>query len=184
MATTAKKTAKKTARKKTAAKRTTAAATQPVQPAEREPKALLEDAGYAAAGLAHDVVELARALPTRLEAVRAEDLRGRVAKDVEARLAQLTTLIDKKAAEGRKVTADVRRDARVARLLEQTGTTRSQVKAAVTSVRKTADVTVAAGRNAGRRQAELAASQLKAAATSLRRSGETVVDAAAETTQD
>lgn len=194
MATTAKKTAKKTARK-TTAKRTTAktatqrtaskttatraTATPPVT--DRDPKVLFEDAGYAAAGLAHDVVELARALPGRLEAVRAEDLRARVNKDVEGLLAQLTTLLDKKAAEGRKVAADVRKDARVARLLEQTGNTRSQVKSAVTSVRKTADVTVAAGRSAGRKQAEVAASQLKGAATSLRRSGEAVADAAVDT---
>jgi len=191
MATTAKKTAKKTARKtaakrttaKTAAKRTTAASRTPATPqvTERDPKVLLEDAGYAAAGLAHDVVELARTLPGRLEAVRAEDLRARVNKDVEGLLAQLTTLLDKKAAEGRKVAADVRKDARVARLLDQTGNTRSQVKAAVTSVRKTADVTVAAGRSAGRKQAEVAATQLKGATTSLRRSGQVVGDIAADT---
>jgi len=195
MATTAKKTAKKTARKSTNAKRTTAkTATKRTaakttasrtakapQATARDPKVRFEDAGYAAAGLAHDVVELARALPGRLGSVRAEDLRARVDKDVEGLVAQLTTLLDKKATEGRKVAADVRNDARVARLLEQTGNTRSQVKAAVTSVRKTADVTVAAGRSAGRKQAEVAATQLKGATTSLRRSGQVVGDTAADT---
>ncbi|MFA9445527.1 hypothetical protein [Egicoccus sp. AB-alg6-2] len=186
--TTAKKTAKKTARKKTTtttAKRSaTKAAPKKTVLTAREPKVVLEDAGYAAAGLAHDVVELARALPTRLESVRAEDLRDRVAKDVEGLLGQLTSLLDKKAAEGRKVAADVRSDARVKRILDQTGNTRSQVKAAVTSVRKTADVSVVAGRTAGRKQAGNATSQVKAAVTSLRRSGATVADAAVETLQD
>lgn len=186
--TTAKKTAKKTSKKtatRTSAKRTTTRpAPKKVAITEREPKVVFEDAGYAAAGLAHDVVEIARSLPARLESLRAEDLRGRVGKDVEALLTQVTALLDKKAAEGRKLTRDVRKDARVKRILEQTGNTRSQVKAAVTSVRKTADVSVAAGRTAGRKQATNASSQVKAAVTSLRRSGATVADAAAETVTD
>ncbi|HSK22544.1 MAG TPA: hypothetical protein VK906_05180 [Egicoccus sp.] len=180
--TTAKKTAKKTARKKTStrtsAKRTTTR-TAPKKAApltEREPKVVLEDAGYAAAGFAHDVVELARTLPTRLEKLRATDR--------DALLSQLTTLLDSKAAEGRKVAADVKKDTRVKKILEQTGNTRSQVKAAVTSVRKTADVSLVAGRSAGRKQAGNATSQVKAAVTSLRRSGATVADAASKTIQN
>jgi hypothetical protein len=93
----------------------------------------------------------------------------------------LTTLLDNKAAEGRKVAADVKKDTRVKKILEQTGNSRSQVKAAVTSVRKTADVSLVAGRSAGRKQAGNASSQVKAAVTSLRRSGATITDAAAET---
>jgi hypothetical protein len=181
MATTAaKKTAKKTARKKTTSTRTTAKRTTtrsaPKKTApltEREPKVVLEDAGYAAAGFAHDVVELARTLPSRLEKLRSTDR--------EALLSQLTTLLDSKAAEGRKVAADVKKDTRVKKILEQTGNSRSQVKAAVTSVRKTADVSLVAGRSAGRKQAGNASSQVKAAVTSLRRSGATITDAAAET---
>lgn len=180
--TTAKKTAKKTTRKQTAkqtnAKRTTTRSTPtkatPLN--EREPKVLLEDAGYAAAGFAHDLVELARTLPERLEKLRATDR--------DALLAQLTTLLDSKAAEGRKVAKEVQKDTRVQKVLEQTGNTRSQVKAAVTSVRKTADVSLLAGRTAGRKQAANAQSQVKAAVTSLRRSGETIADAAAETIQN
>ena len=179
--TTAKKTAKKTARKKTTAKRTAAKTTTKTAPktaplTEREPKIVLEDAGYAAAGFARDVVELARALPSRLEVLRT--------RDTDALLGQLTTMLDKKAAEGRKVAAEVRKDARVKKVLDQTGTTRSQVKAAVTSVRKTADVSLSAGRTAGRQQATNATGQVKAAVTSLRRSGATVTDVAAETIQD
>ncbi|MEX2503898.1 MAG: hypothetical protein WD378_03550 [Egicoccus sp.] len=179
--TTAKKTAKKTARKtstRTSAKRTTTrSAPKKAAPInEREPKALLEDAGFAAAGFAHDVVELARTLPTRLDKLRVTDR--------DALLSQLTTLLDSKAAEGRKVAKDVQKDTRVKKILEQTGNTRSQVKAAATSVRKTADVSLLAGRNAGRKQAGNATSQVKAAVTSLRRSGATITDAAAETVQD
>ncbi|GGI05108.1 hypothetical protein [Egicoccus halophilus] len=151
---------------------------------EREATSVLEDAGYAAAGLAHDVVTLARRLPERLESVKVDEWRERVGKDVEGLLGQLTELLDKKATEGRRVAADVRSDARVARLLEQTGATRSQVRAAVSSVRRTADVTVAAGRFAGRRQAEVATNQVRTAATSVRRSGATVADTAADVATD
>jgi hypothetical protein len=182
MATTQKKTAKKTARKKSTAKRNTAkTAPKKTQLTAREPKVVLEDAGYAAAGLAHDAVALVRSVPTRLESLRNDDLRTRLNKDADKLLAQLTELLDKKAAEGRKVAREVRKDARVKRIVEQTGNSRSQVKAAVTSVRKTADVSLAAGRNAGLKQAGNAATQLKAAATSLRKSGATVTDAAAKT---
>jgi hypothetical protein len=78
--TTAKKTAKKTAAKatakkttkKTAARKTTAKKAAPKRRPrprawlhERELRTILEDAGYATAGLVVDVVDLAKELPNR-----------------------------------------------------------------------------------------------------------------------
>jgi hypothetical protein len=208
--TAKKSTARKSTAKKTTAKRTTTKRA-PKKPAltEREPKVVLEDAGYALAGVASDVVEFAKVLPSKLQGYRGqltkqadhapervkslvdeaptkvkstvEDVRTRVVKDVEGRIKSFEKSFDKKAAEGRKVAEQVKKDGRVQRILDQTGNTRSQVKGAVTSVAKTADVTLEAGRKAGKEQAENALTQVKGAATSLRKSGETIADAAAET---
>ncbi len=178
-ATAPKKTAaKKTAAKKTTTARQAATARDRVPSLlERDPKVVLGDAGYALAGITADAVEFARHLPERLGAVREEaqkaadqapervktlreagpdrlrgsldDLRGRLAKDLEARLSAFGRALDDKASEGRKVAETVRRDDRVKRVLDQTVNTRKQVKAAVTSVRKTADVAVDATRGEG-----------------------------------
>jgi hypothetical protein len=210
--TTAKKaTARKSTAKKTTAKRTAPKRTAPKKPAltEREPLVVLEDAGYALAGVANDVVEFAKVLPSKLQGYRgqlvktadeapervkhlAEDapvkvkstvteVRSRVTKDLEGFVKSFEKGFDEKAAEGRKVAEQVKKDGRVQRILDQTGNTRSQLKGALTSVAKTADVTVEAGRQAGRKQAENALTQVKGAATSVRKSAETVADAAAET---
>jgi hypothetical protein len=209
--TTAKKsTARKTTAKKTTAKKTTAKRA-PSKPAlaEREPRVVLEDAGYAIAGVAHDVVEYAKVLPSKVQDYRGQlnktadeapervkslaeeapvkvratvtDVRQRLTKDVEGWIRSFEKNFDKKAAEGRKVADQVKKDERVQRILDQTGSTRSQVKGAVSSVIKTADVTLEAGKQAGRKQAETARTQIKGAATSARKSGETIADATAET---
>jgi hypothetical protein len=211
---TKKSTAKKSTARKTTAKKTTAKTTAkraPKKPAlaEREPRVVLEDAGYAIAGVAHDVVEYAKVLPSKVQGYRGQltktadqapdrvkslaeeapvkvkttviDVRDRLIKDVEGRIKSFEKSFDKKAAEGRKVAEQVKKDERVQRILDQTGSTRSQVKGAVTSVVKTADATVEAGKQAGRKQAETAISQVKGAATSVRKSGETIADATAET---
>jgi hypothetical protein len=211
--TTAKKaTARKSTAKKTTAKRTTATRA-PKKPAltEREPRIVLEDAGYALAGVANDVVEFAKVLPSKLQGYRGQlvktadeapdrvkhlaedapdkvkstvtDVRSRVTKDLEGFVKTFEKGFDEKAAEGRKVAEQVKKDGRVQRILDQTGSTRAQLKGALTSVLKTADVTVAAGREAGSKQAENAVTQIKGAATSVRKSAETVADAAAETTE-
>jgi hypothetical protein len=213
--TTAKKsTAKRSTATKPAAKKKTATSTKRTPKAappltEREPLVVIEDAGFALAGLAQDVVEFAKVLPDKLQGYRGEftrraeeapervknlredapervrstveDVRGRVTKDLQVWIRSFEKTFDSKAAEGRKIAEQVRKDERVQRVLDQTGNTRSQVKAAVTSVRKTADVAVDAGRTAGRQQAENAASQVKAATTSARKSADTVVDVTAET---
>ena len=213
MATTTKKaTAKKATTKKATAKKatTTKKTTTPKPPRllERDPQVLLEDVGYAAAGVAHDAIELARTLPSRIEGLRGDvekaakeapervkdlrtevpsrvettvkDVRVRISKDLQAWLDTFEKRFDTKAADGRKVADTVRSDQRVKRILEQTDNTRSQVKGAITSVVKTG----AAAGEAGREQADTAASQVKAAATSTKKSVETVAEAATETVKD
>jgi hypothetical protein len=212
--TAKKSTAKKTTARKSTAKKTTATKRAPKKPAitEREPRVVLEDAGFAIAGVAHDVVEYAKVLPSKVQGYRGQltktadqtpervkhlaedapekvrstvtDVRTRVTKDLEGWIKSFEKNFDKKAAEGRKVYEQVKKDERVQRLLDQTGNTRSQVKGAVTSVVKTADVATEAGMQAGRKQAETAKSQVKGAATSLRKSGETVADVASETAKN
>ncbi len=169
--TSAKTTAKTGAAKKSAKK---TASTAPNAPSlfEREPAALLETAGYAFAGVSHDVVELARTLPERVEALRNEEslasLRERLGTDAKRYLASLEQVVDTKAAEGRKVVDDVSKDERVARVLDQTAATRSQLKSALTSVTKTADVAAEAAGD----QADTARSQVKGAVSTLRGSGD------------
>lgn len=210
-ATTKKATAKKATAKKTTAKQsTTKATTTKKSPRllERDPQVLLEDVGYAAAGVAHDAVELARTLPNRVQGLRGEvekvakeapervkglrtdvpsrvettvkDVRVRVSTDLQAWLDTFEKRFDTKAADGRKVAKDVRSDQRVKRILEQTDNTRSQVKGAITSVVKTGSVAT----DAGREQASTAATQVKAATTSARKSAETVAEAATEDSTD
>ena len=167
---TAAKRAKKTTARKTTAKKATA--TKPAAKAaprllEREPKVVLEEAGYAMAGIAADAVEVVKRLPERFVSVRGEvtktaeeapervkamrteapgkvrstveELRSRASKDLETWLASFEKALDSKADEGRKVAEAVRSDARVKKVLAQTSSTRSQVKAAVTSVRRSAE---------------------------------------------
>ncbi len=168
----AKKTSKKTTKKATAskapAKKTTRKATVRVEvPAtllEREPVQLLETAGYAATSIVNDVVTLVRN-PDRLETILAS-LRERLGKDLERTLESFTRVVDGRAAEGKKVIEVVVKDERVSRVLDQSSNTRSQLKAALTSVTKTADV---AGEAAGE-QAKTARIQVKGATTSVRNS--------------
>jgi hypothetical protein len=170
--TPAKKTSKKTTKKATAstapAKKTTKKATARVEvPApllEREPVAILETAGYAATSVVNDVITLVRN-PERLETILAS-LRERLGQDLERTLESFTRVVDGRAAEGKKVIEVVVKDERVSRVLDQTSNTRSQLKAALTSVTKTADV---AGEAAGK-QAETARTQVKGATTSVRSS--------------
>lgn len=203
-ATTKKATAKKAATKKAATRKTT----KRVPLHERQPKVLLEDAGYATAGVVNDAVELLRELPSKLQGWRGEvektakeapervkslrteapakvestvkDVRERVGKDVDGWLKTFEQKFDGKVAEGRKVADELKADDRVKKVLDQTGNTRSQVKAAFTSVIKTGEVAV----DAGKKQAENATTQVKAAATSTKKSAETVAEAAQDTTDN
>jgi hypothetical protein len=225
----AKAPAKKAPAKKAAAKKPATPSRLPLR--EREPIVVLEDAGYAVTGVIGDVVEFAKTLPGRAEGLwrdvedsakdapkRAKELRTqaptklesqiaelreRLTKDTERLLASFEKVFDSKAAEGRKLADQVKKDERIATLLERTATSRSQVKAAVTSATKTADVAIEAGRKqldvarsqakgavtaatkapekareASEPQARAAKSQAKAAATSLKRSAEEVAESA------
>lgn len=117
-------------------------------------------AGYALAALANDAlqlateaVSLARTLPSMAQE-RAQELR-----DLKNRREQLNERIrelrqaaeqrfDEKAAQGRSVADDVLNDERVQRVIDQAKTARSQVKAAITSIRKTAETAADAGKDA------------------------------------
>jgi hypothetical protein len=199
--------------------------------AEREPKILAEDASYAAAGLAVDAVTQVRHAIDKLDELRAEvskaagdpsatvknvtenapatvtrtatDVRDRLVAELETAIANFETQFDTKATEGRKLVESMKKDSRVATLLDQSSSSRSQVKAAITSVTKTFVAAFEAGKKqaetatsqvkgattsvtktfdvaleAGKKQAGNAVSQVKAAATSLRRSAEAVPGAA------
>lgn len=170
---------------------------------DREPIVVLEDAGYAVTGVLGDVIDLAKDLPSRAEGffrqfestakdtpkrikeLRTEaptrfesqltELRERVAKDSDRVLSSFEKIFDSKAAEGRKLADQVKQDERIATLLERTTTSRSQVKAAVTSATKTADVAF----EAGKKQLDVARSQAKGAVTSASKTAEKAREASA-----
>lgn len=201
-----KKATSKTTTKRTTAKKAPARGTSRKQPTihRRDPQVLVEDVGYAAAGVVNDAVTRARRLPERVESLRGEvgkaaksaptrlkDLRSevpdrvegtvkgtrqRIEQDLQQVLISVEKQLDGKAAEGRKIAEAWRQDQRLQRILEQTGNTRSQLKGALTSVVRTGTAAAEAGRD----QADTAGSQVKAAATSARKSVETVAEAATE----
>lgn len=148
-------------------------------------RAATGDAGYALAALANDAlqlateaVRLARSLPSKAQE-RAQELRelGRRREDLNERIRELRVAaehrFDEKAAQGRTVAEDILGDERIKRVLEQARTAQAQVKAAITSIRKTGTETVSGATGAGREQATVARSQVKAAATSVRKTAET-----------
>lgn len=187
-------TKKATAAKKTTKTTTGAPKVTPLR--EREPVVLLEDASYAVTGVLGDVIELAKGLPTRagslwknvegtakdtpkrVKELRTEtpskletqltELRERLAKDTQRLVATFEKGFDAKAAEGRKLADQVKQDERIATLLDRTTTSRSQVKAALTSATKTADVAI----DASRKQLGVARSQAKGAVTSATKTAE------------
>ncbi|MFP4312116.1 MAG: hypothetical protein ACLFS9_09095 [Nitriliruptoraceae bacterium] len=195
----AKKTTRKTTAKKTAARKPAAPKTPSLR--ERELKVILEDAGYATAGLVNDVVSYAKAIPGQIERLRDDaehlvedtpdrlkglrevpekaektlaDLRKRLEKDADRYLRNFEKRFDAKAKEGRKLAEDVRKDERVDRVLSQAGNARSQLKGAFTSVSRTADVAV----DTAHKQAGTVTTQAKATATTARRAvDETVAKA-------
>lgn len=151
---------------------------------------LREDAPAKAKELRETAPERIKTLPedaqTTLEERRAKveaqlkELRERASKDVDERLASFEASFDAKAAAGADRVAEIRKDERVNRVEtafepvnDQLKIARSQVKGAITSVRKTLDAAV----EAGRAQADNARSQVKAAATSTRKTVDTVVEA-------
>jgi hypothetical protein len=201
---TESKTTAKKARKATKANTTRrqSRATTTTRPHERDPAVIATDAAYALAGLATDALHLAneairyaRTLPEKAQD-RAQELRG---TNVEARLREsreelekkLRDVLDKaedrfdeKATEGRTATEELLSDERLRRVVDQAKVARSQVKGALTSIRKTTDTAVSAGVEAGRAQARKATSQTKAAATSVQKTVDEAVDAAKDATRE
>ncbi|HEX2027837.1 MAG TPA: hypothetical protein VHF25_07530 [Nitriliruptorales bacterium] len=156
---------------------------------ERDAKVVAVDAAYALTGLATDALQLAgealdaaRELPGRVRGARTS--RTELEKRFRELRDRLEERFDEKAIEGRTVTDNVLKDQRVKRILTQAQTARSQVKGALTSIRKTASKTVEAGAAAGRKQADTAKSQTKAAATSVQKAAEAVVDAGRDLMSD
>lgn len=197
--TTAKTTARKSPASKSTGKTTAkkAAARKPAVPKtpslrDRELKVILEDAGYATAGIVGDVVGYARALPGRVERVRDDaehlaeeaperfkvlrdvpemaeqtfnDLRKRLEKDAKRYTKRFEKRFDAKAKEGRALTDDV---------ISQAGNARSHLKGAFTSVTKTADVAV----ETAQKQAEKVTTQAKATVTTARKGADQTVSKA------
>lgn len=149
-------------------------------------RTLAVDAVYALTGLAHDALQLAtesvrsaQRLPDRaqdrVKQLRDLDLRTR-RQQLEERVRELRdqtgARLEEKASEGRAVTDEFLEDDRVRQLVDQVRTARSQVKGALTSLRRTAQRSWQSGTSAGREQAETARVQTKAAATSVGKAAE------------
>lgn len=178
------KTTAKNATKANTTRRTSSAKTR-TQVRERDPKVIVVDSLYATAGLAADSVTFARTLPERLQELSTRDALERTLEQRRKELEQRVTTFrdraekrfDEKATIGRTIVDDVVGTAQFRRVFDQAKTARSQVKAAVTSIRKTAGATIDAGVQAGRKQADTAKSQTKAAVTSLQKTAGAAVDA-------
>jgi hypothetical protein len=184
--TTARK--KPSTKKATATRRQAAPKRTPLL--ERERQTIAEDASYAVAGLAVGTVTLGKAAIAKIEELRGEvakaakdpkstvrtvgdeapaavrstvdGVRSKLIVELEAAIASFEKTFDARATEGRRIVADLKKDARINRFLDQTSSTRTQLKGAFTSVAKTAEVAV----DAGRKQADNATGQVKGAATS------------------
>jgi hypothetical protein len=158
-------------------------------------KGRMNDVGYALAALASDALELAneaiqlaRQLPGKAQeraqqatekahdqAQQLRDLKAR-REDLEQAIRdfrdQAEERLDAKAARGRSIADNILSDERVRRILDQASNTQAQVKAAITSIRRTGEAAASAGRD----QAKTARSQVKAAATSAKRTADVAVN--------
>lgn len=151
---------------------------------DTKPQTGAADAGFALAALASDALQLAgealnlaRQLPSKATE-RASELRDLSARreDLETRIKDLREntreRFGEKAAEGRTITDGLLNDERIRRVLDQAKTAQSQVKGALTSLRKTGEAAAGAAVSAGSEQAKTAKSQTKAAATSVKKTAE------------
>ena len=202
-ATAKKATSKKaTARKTSTTKRTAAKKPATTPLLEREPQTLVQDLSYAVAGLSVEAVSLAKSAVSKIDELRSEvtkaaqdpkatfttvreqgpakvektvaDVRGKLITELEDAVRAFEATFDTRATEGRKLIGDLKKDQRVSKFLDQTSNSRSQLKAAFTSVTKTGQVAV----DAGIKQADTAGSQVKGAVTSVTKTAEAAVDAA------
>lgn len=183
-------TTKKAPAKKTPAKQATA---KPTTVKDKGLAAFAEQAVWAYAGIVNDVVQLAVEAPKHIPTTR-EDLAktredlvetgesfvSQIRTNVNNAVVSLNARLEAKAAAGHKAAEQLAKNPRVERVtstfkpvVDQAGNTRSQVKAAVTSLGKVSDTAVEAGLT----QADNARSQVKAAATSTRKTVDAAVDA-------
>jgi F0F1-type ATP synthase membrane subunit b/b' len=112
-----------------------------------------------------------------------KDLRGRASKDADARLVKFEASFDAKAAAGAVKVATLRQNDHLVKMTsafepvgDQLKVARTQVKGAVTSMRKTVEAAV----DAGKTQAGNAKTQVKGAVTSSRKTVDAVVEAGRE----
>lgn len=193
-----KATAKKTAAKKTAAKKTTPLREREPQVLAEDTSYAVAGLAVDAVSLAKAAVAKIDELRAEVAKVTAdpkatvasvrtaaekapataketaEDVRGKLVKELESAIASFEKTFDAKAVEGRKLIDALKKDQRVNRFLDQTASTRAQIKAAVTSLTRTAETAV----EAGKKQADVATAQLKGAVTSVRKSATAASDAA------
>lgn len=169
---------------------------QAATPSKAQPeKNRANDAGYALAALATDALQLAtealqlaKQMPAKAQdrvhqasgraqsrAAELTDLQAR-RTDLEAKVREFREeaeeLLDEKAAQGRSLTEGILNDDRVRRVLDQAKTAQSQVKAALTSIRRTGGAAAGGAAAAGKTQASTAKSQVKAAATSVKKTAD------------
>lgn len=206
-------TAQKSAAGKASAKQ--AADRQATKVQDKDLTTFAEQAAWAYAGLVKDIVSLAVEAPKHVPSTREElaktrtDVVTQIRTNVDGVASSLNARLEARAAVGRKAAEDLRKSPRVERVtttlkpvVDQAGNTRSQVKAALTSVTKTANVAGDAATkqfgnvtaqakgavtslgkvsdaaiDASRKQAGNARSQVKAARTSTRKTIDTAVDA-------
>lgn len=160
----------------------------------REGRLAAADAAYALAALAKDAIQLAnealqlaRTLPEKAQD-RAKDLRElRLRREeLEERIDKMRELAEQrlgeKVTEGRGLAENVLGDVRVQKLLDQAKIAQSQVKAAITSIRRIGEEAASSAARAGGDQADTAKSQTKAAVTSIRKTAEKAVDAGRDAT--
>jgi ATP-dependent Clp protease ATP-binding subunit ClpA len=136
-------TAKQTAR---TAEATARQARQTSVQAERTVRSLVSDSAYAALGVGDSAVGVLRHVPGEMERIRTEgpkrvrSLWTETPEELQARLAAARKGAEKEfdsyAQRGRAVVRSVQRSRATNRAVEQAKVARSQVKAAVTSVRK------------------------------------------------
>lgn len=149
---------------------------------EREPKAVLESAGYAAVSVAHEAVTMVRSVPAHLGHAaksvpaflrnapeHARDTVGsvstRISRDAKQCVSTFTTTLDNKAEAGKKVVDEFANSERVDRVREHASTTREKAKGTATSVKKAASEAADAAED----DVTQARSEAKGAATSAKR---------------
>lgn len=147
MATATSKTRNQAKSTKTAAKATTTQAKATTTQAQRTLRAVVTDGVYAALGATDNAVEVLRTLPAKVNGLRTDvPAFDELPKELQGRLSALRTDAEREfdalAQRGRTVVGTLSSSAVTKRAVEQSRVARTQVKAAVTSVRRAVDSSV------------------------------------------